>query len=104
MFTIQEPLADRTILQMDKAASSYKAFLRSFRKRREISNLDRRLSLRPYRHHQEEAQSRCFALHTLLQILSVTIFEKMPLLQAFQDDGIASKTMEIRNQLNLYDS
>ncbi len=44
------------------------------------------------------------SLYTLLQILSVTIFEKMPLQQAFQEDGITPNTMENRNQLNLYDS
>ena len=44
------------------------------------------------------------SLYTLLQILSVTIFEKMPLQQAFQEDGAALNTMINRNQLNLYDS
>jgi hypothetical protein len=44
------------------------------------------------------------SLYTLLQILSVTIFEKMPLQQAFQENGTASNTMINRNQLNLYDS
>ena len=44
------------------------------------------------------------SLYTLLQILSVTIFEKMPLQQAFQEDGTSLITMENRNQLNLYDS
>ena len=44
------------------------------------------------------------SLYTLLKILSVTIFEKMPLQQAFQENGTASNTMINRNQLNLYDS
>jgi len=44
------------------------------------------------------------SLYTLLQILSVTIFEKMPLQQAFQENGTALNTMINRNQLNLYDS
>ena len=44
------------------------------------------------------------SLYTLLQILSVTIFEKMPLQQAFQENGAALNTMKNRNQLNLYDS
>src|ERR1700690_32884 len=63
MCTIQEPLADRTVLQMDQATSSYKAFLRRFRKCRQITNLDRRFRLCSYRYHQEKAQSRCFALY-----------------------------------------
>jgi hypothetical protein len=44
------------------------------------------------------------SLYTLLQILSVTIFEKMPLQQTFQENETALNTMENRNQLNLYDS
>jgi hypothetical protein len=44
------------------------------------------------------------SLCTLLQILSVTIFEKMPLHQAFQDNGTTLNTMENRNWLYLYDS
>jgi hypothetical protein len=44
------------------------------------------------------------SLYTLLQILSVTIFEKMPLQQTFQENETALSTMENRNQLNLYDS
>jgi hypothetical protein len=44
------------------------------------------------------------SFYTLLQILSFTIFEKMPLQQAFQENGTAFNTMENRNQLNLYDS
>ena len=44
------------------------------------------------------------SLYTLLQILSVTIFEKMPLQQAFQENGTSLNTMENHNQLNLYDS
>src|ERR1700690_1544199 len=54
---------DRTVLQMDQATSSYKAFLRRFRKCRQITNLDRRFRLCSYRYHQEKAQSRCFALY-----------------------------------------
>jgi hypothetical protein len=41
-------------------------------------------------------------LYTLLQILSVTLFEKMPLPQAFQGDGHRSHTAALQNQLNLF--
>ena len=44
------------------------------------------------------------SLYTLLQVLSVTIFEKMSLQQAFQENGTALNTMKNHNQLNLYDS
>ncbi len=44
------------------------------------------------------------SLYTLLQILSVTLFEKMPLQQAFAATGSTSTDDEDRNQLNLFDS
>ncbi len=44
------------------------------------------------------------SLYTLLQILSVTLFEKMPLQHAFSGTGPASADDEDRNQLNLFDS
>ena len=43
------------------------------------------------------------SLYTLLQVLSLTLFEKMPLQQAFQDDGYISDNIDIGNQLNLFD-
>jgi transposase len=42
------------------------------------------------------------SLYTLLQILSVTIFEKMPLQQAFQGNGYLQNINKIQNQLDLY--
>jgi hypothetical protein len=42
------------------------------------------------------------SLYTLLQILSVTLFEKMPLQQAFPDDDYTSEKSSISNQLNLF--
>jgi hypothetical protein len=44
------------------------------------------------------------SLHTLLQILSVTVFEKMPLQQALEDSGGAENDADFSNQLNLFDS
>lgn len=41
--------------------------------------------------------------YTLLQVLSVTLFEKMPLQQAFPDGTYTSENMPISNQLNLFD-
>lgn len=43
------------------------------------------------------------SLYTLLQILSVTLFEKMPLQQAFPGTDSTSTGDEDRNQLNLFD-
>lgn len=43
------------------------------------------------------------SLYTLLQVLSVTLFEKMPLQQAFPDADYTSENTPISNQLNLFD-
>jgi hypothetical protein len=42
------------------------------------------------------------SLYSLLQILSVTLFEKMPLLQALPQNDNASTLLDSRNQLNLF--
>ena len=42
------------------------------------------------------------SLYTLLQILSVTLFEKMPLQQAFPGSDSSSNSTAINNQLNLF--
>jgi transposase len=42
------------------------------------------------------------SLYTLLQVLSLTLFEKMPLQQAFPDSKYRSESLGICNQLNLF--
>lgn len=42
------------------------------------------------------------SLYTILQILSVTVFEKMPILSAFADDDCMLSKNENANQLNLF--
>ena len=42
------------------------------------------------------------SLYTLLQILSVTLFEKMPLQQAVPRSDSSSNSITIDNQLNLF--
>jgi hypothetical protein len=44
------------------------------------------------------------SLYTLLQILSLTLFEKLPILQALSHDQPTSEDHPISNQLNLFDS
>jgi hypothetical protein len=44
------------------------------------------------------------SLYTLLQILSVTLFEKMPIQQALQGIGGQAENTDFNNQLNLFDS
>ena len=43
------------------------------------------------------------SLYTLLQILSVSVFEKTPLLQAFAGSAHVSEQTDFSNQLNLFD-
>ena len=43
------------------------------------------------------------SLYTLLQILSVSVFEKTPLSQAFASNFMISEHVEFSNQLNLFD-
>ena len=42
------------------------------------------------------------SLYTLLQVLSLTLFERMPLQQAFPDSEYISESLGICNQLNLF--
>ncbi len=44
------------------------------------------------------------SLYTLLQILSITLFEKMPIQQALQGTDDQSENIDCNNQLNLFDS
>ena len=43
------------------------------------------------------------SLHEILQVLSLTLFEQVPILQAFGDAGPREKSSGIFNQLNLWD-
>ena len=83
MCTIQEPLADRTVLQMDQTASPYKAFLRSFRKCYQIS-IWIAVSVYVLIAIIKKKLNLDVSLYALLQILSVTIFEKMPCSKPFK--------------------
>ena len=66
------------------------------------ADLDCRLGLRPRRHRQEAPRLDA-SLYTLLQILSVTLFEKMPIHQALAGDKNRCNASQITNQLNLFD-
>jgi len=43
------------------------------------------------------------SLYTILQILSLTLFHKMPLYQAFAESGYKNRITSIDNQLKLFD-
>ena len=61
--TLSLPLASRTILQMDKTASSDQEVLRHNQERSEDTNMDCHHRLRSGCHRQKTAQYRCFTLH-----------------------------------------
>jgi hypothetical protein len=60
--SVSMPLAGRTVLQMDQAASAHQGILRDFRKRSEDANLDRHFGLRPRRHRQEAPEPATITL------------------------------------------
>ena len=59
------------------------------------------LGLRPRRHRQEAPRPGRLALH--FEILSVTLFEKMPIHQALAGDENRCNASQITNQLNSFD-
>lgn len=42
------------------------------------------------------------SLYSILQVLSITLFEQIPILQALEDDDDETNTTDIANQLNLF--
>jgi hypothetical protein len=95
----KSPLAGGTVLQVDQAASAHQAVLRHPRKRGEDAAVDCRVRSR---RHRQERLGLDASLYTLLQVLSVTLFEKMPLNQALAASEPKSFTSQITNQLDLF--
>jgi len=92
---LQEPMAGRAVLQVDQAASADQAVLRDIRKRGEkprSGSPSRSTSSSPS---SRSASSSKPSLYTLLQILSVTLFEKLPLDQALTHDADKGVTPQI---------
>jgi len=98
---LQEPLASRTVLQMDQTASADQTLLRDIRNAVKtqiwiavsvyvlVAIVKKRLALDA-------------SLYTLLQILSVTLFEKMPIHQALAQDDSKRDALQNNYQLNLF--
>ena len=100
---LQKPLAGGTLLQVDQAASSDQAVLRHVGERGEDADLDwpsRSTSASPS---SRSASTWTPRSYTLLQILSGTLFEKMPIHQALAGDENRCNASQITNQLNLFD-
>src|SRR5271167_1030743 len=99
---LQKSMASGAFLQVDQAAPADQAVLRHVGKCGEDADLDRGLRLCPRRHRQEAPRPGRFALHTLLQIFSVTLFEKIDLKQALTIEEYKTDTSQITKQLNLF--
>lgn len=95
-------MAGRAVLQVDQAKPADQNVLWNFRERRQSSGLDCCLRVRSGRHHEKAALKINASLYTLLQVLSVTIFERMPLLQALTEQENNDETIETDNQLILF--
>jgi len=99
------PMAGRTFLQVDQAKLAHQEFLWHFKECCQNSNLDRHLCLRPGCHTQKTAQYPDKSLNNsanILQILSVTVFERIPLLQLFTDTTMVEEILDFQNQLKLF--
>ena len=81
---------------MDQAAPPHQSVLRHQRECGEDSNLDRGVGVRA-------RGDRSTSLYQILQILSVTIFEKVPILQAFEALDSQSEFFDSSNQMILFD-
>jgi hypothetical protein len=100
LLALQEPLAGGALFQVDQAASPHQDFPRDFRKRVKtqiwiaisvyvlVAIIKKRLHLTA-------------SLHTLLQILSVILFEKLDLAEALTPMLADEKLPFIDNQLIL---
>ena len=87
---------------MGQTTSSHQTFLRYLGERREDADLDCGIGVRARGDHQKQLNLNV-SLYTLLQILSVTVFEKMPIQQVFSDMDYHSELGMISNQLNLFE-
>ena len=76
-----------TLLQMDQAAPAYQSLLRDLPQRRQDPDLDCHFRLCARRHPQKKRLQLPLSLYTILQILSLTVFE---------ENSINSSTYELR--------
>ena len=72
------PVAGRVVFQMDQATSSYQILLRYFRERGQNSSVDRSLDL-PAGSYRQKRLNLSTSLYEMLQILSLTMFERIRL-------------------------
>ena len=87
---------------MDQAALADQEVLRRQRERREDPDLDRRLGYVLVAIVRKRLGLEA-SLYQILQILSVTLFEKTPILQALQPSDSHENLLDDPNQLILFD-
>ena len=78
---IQIALADRVVLQMDQAALANQSVLWQHRKRSQDPDVDRRVSLSYWFAIVRKRLTLNASLHQIVQILSVTLFGRTPVLR-----------------------
>ena len=89
------------VLQMDQAASAHQGVFRHQRERGENANLDRH-SVYVLVAIVKKRLGVAASLYTILQILSLTLFEKKPLDQLLNDIALQNLDPVDSNQLNLF--
>ena len=82
-------------------ASADQGVLRRVRECGQNTNMDCYLRLRPGCNHQEAVEPGAKSLYNFT-IISVTLFEKIPLLQALADTEVQEENTIINNQMNLF--
>ncbi len=95
-------MESRTFFQMDQTASSHQGILRHQSKCSILSDMDRDMHLSIGCHCEEETEP-AITLYTFAQTLGLTLFEKAPVKELFEND-ITIKNMSDKNQLSLRDS
>ena len=97
------PVASRIIFSVDQTASSNKGVLWYIRKCGEDSNLDCNIGV-CFGTIIKKLLKLDLSLYTILQIFSITLFEKMPILKALTDTDYKNKITSGHIQLNLFES
>jgi hypothetical protein len=95
-------MAGGAVLQVDQAAPAHQTLLRHFRERCADANLDRHQPLRAVAIIKKKLRLNV-SLHTLLQILSLTPFEKLPLKQPVAGVEPIETNPSFYRQLNLFE-
>jgi hypothetical protein len=86
---------------MDQAASANQGLLRHQRERGENANLDRGVDVCAGGDRAKRLGLEA-SLYQILQILSVTLFEKTPIVRALQNSNSQSDLLDYSNQLILF--